>query len=451
MLSAYFLSLVKHFVHQQNKIVVAVSGGVDSMVMLDLCRQANLNILVAHCNFKLRGTASDLDEHLVKSYCATHHVPCFSKSFDTKKESENHKISIQMVARELRYQFFNELVQQHGAVKIMTAHHADDAIETFFIHLLRGSGAKGLGGIPAENAQVIRPLIMVSKQEILGYAKQHHVPYRNDSSNDTDDYLRNKIRHHLIPALQQINTGFSQQILKCMGHLRDEHRLLEAFIKSAEYMTERQPGIFYISLQKIFSSDIPQALLFKIIADFGFNESQCMQLAQTNQPRTGAMLLSASHRLLVDRSHLIIAPRQGHSIKQVNIEQSWNADVWLKQTGLTVFLPDAKQNQEMPSHAVTIDYKKLVFPLLWRGIKPGDRMIPAGMHQQKKISDILINKKVNRFDKETACVLVNADGQIIWLADYCLSEAFKATSQTHSILKLVLPKPKPKIINDEVI
>jgi tRNA(Ile)-lysidine synthase len=418
-----------------DKLLLAVSGGVDSMVLMDLCLKSGLNFAVAHVNFKLRGAASDTDEELVIATCKANNIACYTTSFDTVAYTKQHKISIQMAARELRYSYFEQLIKTHQFTKLLTAHHANDSLETFFINLLRSSGIQGLTGIPIINKYIIRPLLFAEKSAIEKYAVAHKIIYQTDVSNLKDDYLRNQIRHHIIPAFQNINENAVNQLLNSMYHLQREHELLQELHQKAldKIISKHPQGIqIDITLLKTFVQFETMLLLY--LKNYGFNHAQVMQMLDDTSNQTGSLFYSKTHRVLYNRDVLIVSillkSENNNDFIIHNINQKVDHPFFLKMQELLI---DNINYKTASSNEAYVDAAKVQFPLTIRKWKQGDSIIPLGMKQRKKISDILIGQKVDLIMKENIYVLCNANGDIIWLIGQRLSDNFKVEKMSSKL------------------
>jgi len=427
----------KKLIEPSDKLLVAVSGGVDSMVLLHLCLQAGYQSSVAHVNFKLRGAASDADETLVIATCKAHKIECFTTNFDTQTYANNNKLSIQMAARELRYNYFNTLINQHYFTKLVTAHHADDHIETFFINLLRSSGIQGLTGIPLQHENIIRPLLFATKQQIETYALTHQIKFNTDSSNLKDDYLRNHLRHYLIPALQSASTNANTQILNSIQHLNDDASLLQELHQKIfqQLITAHDYGIS-INKSKLNTYNNAAHLLFWFVKNYGFNSVQVADILSTEE--SGRIFYSSTHQILQNRAELILSPMTNNEPLAViiieSIQQKVETPVPLKMQLLDLNSVNYKSAQV---NEIYVDAAKIQFPLTLRKWQIGDQMQPLGMKHQKKISDILINNKVDNLTKANTYVLCNANHEIIWLINQRVSESFKIEANCKNVLHLI--------------
>jgi tRNA(Ile)-lysidine synthase len=428
----------KLLINPSDKLLLAVSGGVDSMVLFHLCLKAGYHVGVAHVNFKLRAAAADADEALVIATCKTHQIECFTTNFDTQNYAHQNKLSIQMAARELRYNYFNSLINQHHFTKLVTAHHADDHIETFFINLLRSSGIKGLTGIPRHNEIIIRPLLFATKNQIERYAQTHHIKFNTDSSNLKDDYLRNHLRHHVIPAIKEAAPNADTQILNSIQHLNDDANLLqELHQKTFEHLTSSHPHGLSINKTKLLHYHHAANLLFWYLKNYGFNSTQIKDMLAIGNLKSGQIFYSQTHQIVQNKEELILSQITSKAANKTiivsSIHQNIESPIPLKITLLTTRDTNYKHAQ---NHEIFVDAAKIQFPLTLREWQKGDQMQPLGMKNYKKVSDILIDKKIDILTKANTYVLCNSNQEIIWLIGHRVSEHFKIDVQSKNVLHL---------------
>ncbi len=376
-----------------DRVLVAVSGGLDSMALLHLLKQVDVELAVAHCNFQLRGDDSDQDEDFVRKHCAQIQVPFFCKRFETNNYATERKVSIQMAARELRYAWFEELMEGKGFTRLATAHHFNDSIETMMINWVRGAGIEGLRGIAAKRGPIIRPLLFATREEINQYVADHQIAWREDISNQTDDYQRNFIRHQVIPQLKRMNSSLEQTIRESVNKVEDEwafhHHSVEEWKK--EYVVQ-EGDVIRISKQGFLQNAHGASLLWNSVKAFGFSYDLCKEAFEIKDKQSGKQFLSISHKLVVDRDYFIATPLENHW-NELTIETNqsrvalgpWKLDI----TATSVIKP-SENNME-----AVLDADELVFPLTWRKWKPGDSFFPLGMTHRKKISDFLIDRKIS--------------------------------------------------------
>ncbi len=416
--------------------LLAVSGGVDSMVLLELMRLSTFKFAVAHCNFNLRSVESDADEKLVKKYCDKYAIQLFVKSFKTKKFASNEKISIQMAARQLRYEWFDEIIVANHLQKILTAHHLDDQVETFFINLIRGSGLNGLSGMPTSTEKLARPLIHFKKEELYVFAKENQVPFREDVSNEDDKYLRNKIRLNFIPQFQELNPNFTESLQESMSYISEAKNLLadavDEFIQSAVIEKKNQKIIDYTKLK---NCPAPQLILFELLRPFGFNTDQINSILNTNKSKSGAKFYSEAHILLVNRDEIILEEKiQNIDDEVIEIDQFEFENESLK--GKIFPKSDLKMFPNGKSQAV-FDADKIKLPLEISNWKNGDSFQPFGMKGFKKLSDFFIDEKLSLFEKEKVKVLKSQD-HIIWVLGYRIDNRYRVDENTKYIWQIEL-------------
>lgn len=424
------------------QFLLAVSGGLDSVVMTELFRVSRYKCSIAHCNFRLRGRESDSDESFVKELAKKFKMPFFSVKFDTVKFCKENKLSIQMGARQLRYDWLEEIRKANNLDYIVTAHHADDAIETFFINLLRGTGISGLHGIKAKNENTIRPLLGFYRNEIENFAKEKKLEWREDSSNSSDKYERNKIRHHLIPMLEEINPKAKESISSTIGNLERTEEIVNSSIKAikGKYISSKGDSL-YIHFD-FFKEPNPAAIyLFEVLKEYGFNYEQCLQIAESVKGQSGKVFLSDSHQITVDRGKLIIEKIRRGNTKEI-FEIGNDCNELLANNRLYRFETLHKTSSFIipkETEIAALDFNKLTFPLKIRKWANGDKFYPLGMDKPKKVSDFLIDNKVSLPDKEQVYVLLSG-GTIVWLIGQRIDDRFKVTEATKNVYLCKLQK-----------
>ena len=392
-----------------SKLIIAVSGGVDSIVLFHLCLKLKLNFFVAHCNFKLREKESDLDEKFVRDLAIKHNIKFYTKSFNTKKLSSNYNKSIQMAARELRYSWFEELSKELNVKHILTAHHLDDSLETFLINLSRGSGIDGLLGIPKVNDTVYRPLLIFKKDEILSYAKENKISWREDSSNRKQDYLRNQIRIEVLPKLKEINPNLLDNFSKSIDRLQQSKSIIkdkiDDFIKNVSFTRDEK---IYFEINKIKKVTNIDAYLYELLKRYNFTQWDDIRGLLDSQ--SGKQIISKTHKLLKDREHLILVKNSEVENKTALINKSSKeVAVSLGKIKLSI----AKKISKEDSDVIYLDSAKLDFPLRVRNVLSGDYFYPFGMNGKKKVSKYLKDKKTSLFDKDKVLILETSKNKII--------------------------------------
>jgi tRNA(Ile)-lysidine synthase len=421
----------------EDVLIVAVSGGVDSMVLMHLLFLMQQPIIVAHCNYQLRGNDSHLDQQLVASYCKEHQLVFETITFDTIQLKENSGKSTQMLARELRYNWFESLRLKHNASYILTAHHKQDVAETLLINLTRGTGIKGLHGIRPINKQLRRPLLRFNKKELLLFATQNNIPWREDKSNHTNKYIRNHIRNEVIPILKNYNPAVEEHIFATTKIVNEYEQLVHALadVLSKEY-TKKETQTFSISYRiRSYQNGLP--ILFHWLETYGFTWTQAHTLYYEPIKQTGSILLSESHRLIYNREEWIIDSKD---TKQPNIQfkasllplsiQTLFGTLHFTKSSLIEFVNRSIHPFEIFMDASVLESTFEIAP--WNA---GDRMQPLGMHTSKKISDILIDKKIDLHQKSTV-ILLKTSTDILWIVGLQSSDLFKITAKTSDVIKI---------------
>jgi tRNA(Ile)-lysidine synthase len=421
--------------NQGNLILLAVSGGLDSVVMADLFNRAKLNFAVAHCNFQLRGKDSDADEKFVEQLARKYSVVYFCSKFNTKNFSRENKLSIQEAARNLRYDWFGELCAAHNIDFVATAHHLNDSMETFFINLLRGTGMEGLKGIPAKNGNVIRPLISFTRKEIEAYAKRRKLKHREDSSNKEDKYLRNKIRQQLIPLLHKLNPQFEQTMQQTMSNVELPLEIFAREIrKTFSQLFEEENKNLFASISQVKMLPQPEQFLYYMLKPLGFNADAAKEILKPHQ--SGKRFYSNTHILTVDRDSIILEDKKKAAFTEGIIEEgqkNFTSDTI--RIDFSYLLLTAPNHDKIPTHKGIhwLDAGKLKFPLHIRRWKNGDAFMPLGMKGRKKLSDFFIDSKISLPEKEKTCVLLSGK-QIACILGQRIDERFKVTEKTRKIL-----------------
>lgn len=468
LLEGYFKFLKTHQLNLTNgsPTVLAVSGGLDSVVMAHLFKKAGYSFAIAHCNFQLRGAESDEDELFVQQVALDYEAPFFVKRFETSIYAEKNGLSIQMAARDLRYEWFGELATENGFSYVATAHHLNDSVETALLNFVRGTGLAGLSGISVRKeiqtkrftkdpdtsdlvVSVIRPLLFATRDEILEYARAENLIWREDSSNASDDYARNQVRHHIIPRLEQLNPNFLLTAARNLEKIREAHDNLDFLLCGIPTINGSEISLDKKTIARLPS---PKQALRQLLQPYGFDAEQARQIAE-NLDHIGLELHSDSgYLLLVDRTKILL----NTSTKRFNSEElppGPAADI--QEDDLMVRLPDGSRIFLMPTthpqipvitannhpaaldESALVDAEKLQYPLHLRHWLPGDTFQPIGMGgKSQKLQDFFTNQKLTRFEKEEVWLLLNGDGAVIWLVGKRLDERFKIQSQTKKALKI---------------
>jgi tRNA(Ile)-lysidine synthase len=423
---------------REGKLLIAISGGLDSVVLAYLCHNLNLDIALAHCNFNLRGKESDDDEAFVIQLADTLDLEVFIESFSTEDYAKTHKQSTQMAARELRYNWFSDIAESLGFDYILTAHHADDNLETFLINLSRGTGLSGLTGIPEINDKIIRPLLSFSRDQLETFANNNNFKWREDSSNASDKYLRNKLRHQVIPVLKETNPELLQNFKKTLEHLNDTSDIVEESLRAVakRAIVDIDENKLVLSILPFKKANNPKAYLYEMFKDYGFKAWD--DIADLLDAQSGKQLFSSTYRLVKDREHLILTPLNDLDLetteKQLEIKST---DAKIKTPAGTLFFDEADAIFGKRSNVIFVDSNTLKFPLQLRKWQKGDLFYPIGMTGKKKLSKYFKDEKMSLIDKENVWLLIS-EGNIVWVLDKRADERFKVTDKTVHILKIEL-------------
>ena len=433
MLTKFQHHIAQNFLQlKDKKLLLAVSGGVDSMVLLDLFYKLRFDICIVHCNFQLRGKESDADEMLVRGICQDGYIPYFIESFDTLEFAKENKLSIQLAARKLRYDWFQEIISL-GFDYVLTAHHLDDNVETFLINFIRGTGLEGLTGIPAQNGNIIRPLLSFSREEIENYALENKIQWREDSSNASDKYFRNKLRHNIVPTLKELNTGFLDSFQNTLHHLQQSESLVNDASKLVfEKVVEEKENQLEIHLKPLLEFQNYKAYLYQWLKNYGF--SAWNDIYDLVEAQSGKQVFSETHILLKDREKLILSERNEINKSEVFIIESIESKVNIP---LKLRFCKAVNIFETVSNCIFVDESKIKFPLTIRKWQEGDYFYPSGMNGKKKLSKYFKDEKYSLLDKENQWLLCSED-QIIWVIGKRADNRFINRETTQNSIKIVL-------------
>lgn len=420
--------------YKGEKILLAVSGGIDSMVCAFVFKKYNYPITIAHCNFNLRQKDSVKDAEFVNKWSKKNKVPCLEKSFKVKKEKGK---SIQMTARDLRYEWFQQIALESGFSYIITAHHLDDSIETTLMNMTRGTGINGLTGIPSRNGNVIRPMLLCSKAEIKSFAARNKIKFRTDKSNATTKYQRNKIRLELIPLMQELNPSFMDVFAANMQHWQQVARLYKLSInrmKTEMVNFDEAIGGFKISVLEIMARGINHEILYELISEFGFNNDQAFQINEAIHTQPGKKFFSKDHALIIDRLFIIIKPIDLtiDEVDSITIPEQlpFHNHHWeIRKIGIKELA-----TLHTGSNELLLDYEKMQWPIELRKWKPGDKFMPMGMKGKKKISDFLTDNKLDLFQKNEIWVTETAKNKIAGVIGFRPDENFKISKKTKQCL-----------------
>lgn len=433
----------QNFIRRENlfqpkeRVLLAVSGGVDSVVLCHLFHQANLDFGIAHCNFQLRGNDSDEDALFVNNLAQKWDVPFFEIVFDTNNYVEKNKVSIQVAARDLRYNWLESIRNEHDFKYIATAHHLDDSLETVLYNFTKGCGIRGLHGILPKVKNIIRPMLFTTKKEVINFALEKNISFREDASNATDKYARNNIRHQVIPTLEKINPSLQKTAAENIQRLQETEQLFDYAITLLQKEVSEQRGEqTFIHLEKLKASPAPSTLLFEILQPFGFNNHQTTQMMNSIGNQAGAIFHSATYQVLLDRDFFIVKKNIQSSNNQFLILKD-DSQITFSRGHLSFEITDQFPNfSPKEKHLAHFDLEKIHFPLTLRKWKAGDYFQPFGMNGQgKKVKKFLTDLKMNRFEKELVWVL-ESDGKICWLVGIREDERFKVEEESTAIFKI---------------
>lgn len=418
-----------------SRLIIGVSGGVDSMVLLFVLKKMGCECIAAHCNFHLRGEESNRDEKLVRETMEEWEIPFVKTDFDTYGTASKKRISIEMAARELRYEWFEEVRKKYQAKAICIAHHQEDSIETMLLNLIRGTGIKGLTGIRPHNQFIVRPLLDISKESILSFAEDNNIPYVIDSTNLQDEFARNKIRLNLIPLLESINPSVKKSLLQTMDNLTEVEKIYEDSIQYwIKTVFNREKN--RISISEMNKTPSSEAVLFEILKPFGFSREVILEIHRAKNALSGKQFYSPTHRLIKDRNDFILSERKDFDENESHLINKEDKIIFFP-VEMQIDLVEKKNDfviTKEPEIAY-LDADLLQFPLTLRKWKIGDKFMPLGMNGYQKLSDFFNNNKFNQFEKENVWVLVSGN-DIVWLVNYRIDNRFRVKSSTKKILKL---------------
>ena len=424
---------IKQFIAEKNlckkddRILLAISGGADSICLFFVLRELGYYFELAHCNFKLRAKESDDDEAFVRLLAKQYEVKIHVKNFDTEKYSRENKISIQMAARDLRYNWFDELLSNNKLDYVATAHHKDDSIETFFINLIRGSGINGLTGIREKSNLIIRPLLNISRDEIELYLRKKNQLFRNDSSNSNVKYLRNKIRLHLVPLLKEMNPNIKQIISDEISILDSVSKIFQEQVEcKRKELLKKKEEIYQIKIADLLKVDNLEVYFFEILKPFNFKEVK--QIIRSFNSQSGKKFLSATHQLIIDRELIFISELE-----------TKDGVIKIDKTDLEILHPlrfkfsISEDNKIIKNSKIAkLDFDKLSFPLTLRKWRDGDKFKPFGMRNFKKLSDFFVDEKYSILDKQKQWILCSGD-DIVWLVGKRIDDRYKIDTNTKKV------------------
>ena len=438
----------------KDKLLLAVSGGVDSVVLCELCKQAGYGFEISHCNFKLRGEESERDENFVRDVAKKYDVEIFIKEFETEKYAEEKKISIQVAARELRYEWFYYLIgnkqyainkkQEYNAIQlpianwILTAHHANDNMETLLMNFLKGTGINGLRGILPKQQKIIRPLLFAKKEELIKFAEENNLSFVEDSSNISDKYTRNYFRNQLIPSVQKVFPQAEENLLNNIERFKEIETLYKQSIAfHKKKLLEQKGNEVYIPVLKLLKSVPFSTIVYEIIKDFDFTSLQTEEVIKLLQSDSGKYVQSSSHRILKNRNWLIISPNDTIVAENILIEEKDKTIEFVNGKLKFEKLSTTNYKLQTTNEIATLDADEIMFPLLLRKYRQGDYFYPLGMKKKKKLSRFFIDQKLSLTEKENVWV-IEMNKKILWIVGKRIDDRFKITPKTKNILKISL-------------
>jgi tRNA(Ile)-lysidine synthase len=420
-----------------DRILLAVSGGRDSVAMVYLFHQAQVHFGIAHCNFKLRGKESDIDEQFVSDLAKKLKVPFFTTSFDTKTYAKKNKLSTQMAARELRYQWFSAIKEKNKFQYIATAHHKNDVAETLLINLTKGTGLSGLHGIKSKVGDVIRPLLCFNRTEIDAFIEGNKLPFREDQSNAETKYVRNKIRHKIIPELEKINPSFVETIFNETQHFEELEQLLESKINEDKKTCWKtlNNGTIEIEIDKLLRLKPLRTYLYYFLKPYGFNADDVSDVINSLDKQSGKQFYSSTHQLIKDRTKLILTTIQTNDKEEFTIEKIDDFNILPFVLNVKLFSKEQFTTIKKNKKVAYLNADKIKYPLVLRKWKTADKFRPFGMKGTKKLSDFFVDEKFSLVEKENTWILASTN-KIIWVVGHRIDEDFRISEKTKTILQL---------------
>jgi len=432
----------KNLFCKEDLLIIAVSGGADSMVLTELCRQAGYSIVLAHCNFKLRGEESMRDQQFVKSYAENNHIPFYTVSFDTQGYMYEKKVSVQEGARQLRYQWLNELaerldIEQGLPAYILTAHHADDQIETVMMNFFRGTGLKGLTGIPEKNQRIIRPLLLFRKSDLLEYAQKNNIGFVEDSSNLKNEYTRNIFRNEVLPHLAKIYPQVNENVLANIDRFQSVLSLYKKAIDPIIKKIVHHKGTeIHLPIRELFRYH-NTSLIYEILHPYGFTEGQISEVVKLKNATTGSSITSpiTHYRLIKERQKFILAPPQNERSEIILWEENTHDITYPGGELCSILYSDLTLADIHSQNIIQLDATQVEYPLVLRKWKEGDYFYPLGLGKKKKVARFMIDQKFSKTDKEKLWIL-ESRSRIIWLVGHRMDDRFKISEKTKRVLKI---------------
>lgn len=436
------LNRIKSFIEtekllpEKSLVVVGLSGGADSMVLLHVLLQLGYRCIAAHCNFHLRMEESDRDEAFVRNYCSKHIIDLYSIDFDTIEYAKSNKISVEMAARELRYNWFEEIRKKTSSVAVAVAHHADDNAETMLLNLVRGTGIRGLTGISPKNGNIIRPLLCVRRKDIEDYARTNNIEFVTDSTNHENEYQRNKLRNLIIPLLSEINPSVVQTLNENAERLRNAFGVYELFVQEKrDLIVEKKNDDFFIDIELLKNEAQKETLLYEFCREFGFNSDQIKGILNSLNGISGKIWYTSTHKAIKDRNYFIISKLSSKNDCEELIFENTEKIFEPLSLGFKRLTKAAEYQIMRSSQCAHVDAGLLKYPLELRRVKTGDSFVPFGMKGRKKLSDFFTDIKLNANQKEKTFVLVS-NNEIVWVIGHRVDNRYAVTDKTTEILEI---------------
>ena len=422
---------------RDHKLLLAVSGGLDSVVLTDLCHRCGYSFIIAHCNFQLRGAESQRDEDFVRQLGNQYHTEVAVQRFETANYATTKKVSIQVAARELRYQWFGTFINDHKAHCIGTAHHLDDNIETMLMHFFKGTGIAGMRGILPKQGNITRPLLFARKEDLLAYATGTNLQWVEDSSNASDKYTRNFVRHRIIPLIEEVYPGATANLSNNTHRFREVEALYRQAVETwKKKLLEYKGNEVHIPVEKLRKAGPLSTIIFEIITQYGFTPQQTAEVTALLDSATGKYVPSKTHRIIRNRNWLIITPQQTTAADHILIEENQQTITWPTGTlHITTVDPATVKTLDQGPDVALLDATKLTYPLLLRKWKAGDYFYPLGGMKKKKVARFLIDTKVSLAEKEQVWVL-EMDKKIVWIVGRRIDQRLRITPATKKILRI---------------
>ncbi|RRQ48716.1 tRNA lysidine(34) synthetase TilS [Maribacter algicola] len=416
----------------KNKFLLACSGGLDSVLLSYLCKQNHMDFILAHCNFRLRGAESNGDEYFVKEMGHRLGKPVYVTHFDTMGYVNNHNVSVQMAARDLRYHWFKGLMEEHGIDFLVTAHHADDNLETFLINLSRGTGIEGLTGIPEISNQIRRPLLKYTRRSILEYAQKSNLEWREDESNCDTKYLRNKIRLEIVPKLKELHPNFMDNFERTLGYLKETREISNNELKRVKReLFKKDDQYWKISISELKNLQPIEGYLHGLFQEYGF--TQWNDILLLLDALSGKTIYAENYVLLKNRNHLILRKNEGEEPGEFEIQEG----VTEIQAPIGLEIQEVSEKKDNHGNIIYVDKNALKFPLAVRKWKEGDYFYPLGMQGKKKLSKYFKDEKLDLFAKKEQWLLCS-NGEIVWVIGRRADDRFKVKDTTKQILSIAI-------------